>query len=250
MTYFVHNRINSGWQFCCAPLPPGSLVGLSKKNMRKITKEDIDAIRKPRIWDLGNRILYDMCRVYPGHSKDDEIVAKIWLIGRSYAASIERRRNAKHSGDDFYEAVVAPTMRNQPIDLWLGSIKQTDKSGSAKTVAIQKKLMYLFHSITRLEKRSLASKYLHFHKPDAFFIYDSRARQAITKVVPRLNEIPELETDEFDLEYRDFVRRCVWLRDNVQKTLGTALTPREIDKLLLMINDDEIRARTKPSTLQ
>ena len=221
----------------------------SKKNMRQITKEDIDAIRTPWVWDLGNRILYDMCRAHPGHSEDDEIVAKIWLIGRSYAASIERRRNAKHIGDDFYEAVVAPTMRNQPIDLWLGSIQQTDKSGSAKTVVIHKKLMDLFHSITDLEKRSLASKYLHFHKPDAFFIYDSRARQSITKIVPRLNEIPELETDEFDPEYRDFVRRCVWLRDNVQKTLGTGLTPRAIDKLLLMITDDEIRARTKPSIL-
>jgi len=65
--------------------------------MRQITKEDIEAVRTPWVWDLGNRILYDMCQSYPGHSKDDEIVAKIWLIGRSYAASIERRRNAKHT---------------------------------------------------------------------------------------------------------------------------------------------------------
>jgi hypothetical protein len=209
--------------------------------MRRITQKDIDAIRTPWVWDLGNRILYDMCRTHPGHSKDDEIVAKIWLIGRSYAASIERRPNAKHTGDDFYETVVAPKMRNKPIDSWLGSIQQTDKPGSAETVEIHKKLMDLFHSITCMDNRSLASKYLHFHKPDAFFIYDSRARQAITKVVPRLNEIPELETDVFDLEYRDFVRRCVWLRDNVQKALGAELTPREIDKLLLMITDNEMR---------
>ena len=217
--------------------------------MRQVTKEDIDSIRTPWVWDLGNRILYDMCRDHPEHSQEGEIVAKVWLIGRSYSASIERRRNAKHIGDDFYEAVVAPTMRNQPIDLWLGSIQQTDKSGSAKTVAIHKKLTDLFYSITGLEKRSLASKYLHFHKPEDFFIYDSRARQSITKVVPRLKEIPELETDEFDPEYRDFVRRCVWLRDNIQKTLGTELTPREIDKILLMITDSEIRIRTKPSVV-
>lgn len=217
--------------------------------MRQITKEDIDAIRTPSVFDLGKDILYDMCQAHPGHSEDDEIVAKIWLIGRSHAAAIERRRNAKNIGEDFYEAKVAPAMQNKQIDLWLGSIQQTDKSGSAKTVEIHKKLMDLFHSITGLYKRSLASKYLHFHKRDAFFIYDSRARQSITKVVPPLNEIPELETGEYDPEYRDFVRRCVWLRNKVQKTLGTGLTPREIDKLLLMITDDEIRARTKPSTL-
>ena len=29
--------------------------------------------------------------------------------------------------------------------------------------------------ITELDKRSLASKYLHFHVPKCFFIYDSRA---------------------------------------------------------------------------
>lgn len=216
--------------------------------MRQITKDDIEAIREPWVWDLGNRILYDMCRSYPGHTEDDQIIAKIWLIGRSYAAAIERRKNAKHIGDDFYEAVVAPTMRDQPIDLWLASLKNTDKSGSAKTVVIHKRLMDLFQSITDLEKRSLAAKYLHFHKPNMFFIYDSRARQSITKVVPRLNEIPELKADPYDPEYRDFVRRCVWLRDHVQETLGTELTPREIDKLLLMIANDEIRTQAKESS--
>lgn len=217
--------------------------------MRPITKEDIHKVRTRGVWDLGNNILYDMCRSYPGHCKDDEIVAKMWLIGRSYAAAIERCRIEKLPGVDFYETNVAPKMREKPIDEWLESIHQTDKSGSAKTVEIHKKLMGLFHSITEQDNRSLASKYLHFHKPDNFFIYDSRARQSITKVVPRLTEIPELEAGEFDLEYRDFVRRCVWLRDNVQDTLGIAITPREIDKLLLSITDDEIRARTKGSTL-
>lgn len=95
----------------------------------------------------------------------------------------------------------------------------------------------------------MASKYIYFYKPEAFFIYDSRARQSITKVVPQLKEILELETDEFDHEYRDFVRRCVWLRDNILKTLGTELTPREIDKLLLMITDNEIMVRTKPPVI-
>jgi len=209
-------------------------------SVRPITKRDIASIRAYRTWDLGNQVLYDMCRSHPGHKADDEIVAKVWLIGRSYAASIERRRNAKNTGDNFYETVVAPMMRKNPIDSWLGEIIQTNKPGNAKTIAIHKRLMDLFHSITDLEKRSLASKYLHFHKPDAFFIYDSRARRSITKVVPRLNEIPELKADEFDPEYRDFVRRCIWLRDEVRKHLGTTLTPREIDKLLLMITDGEI----------
>lgn len=207
--------------------------------MRQITNADIEAIHAPCIWDLGNQVLYDMCRDHPGHKADDEIVAKVWLIGRSYAASIERCRHAKAGADDFYETVVAPLMLKHPIDSWLGSIEQAGEPGSAQTVTVHKRLIDLFHSITDLEKRSLTSKYLHFHRPDAFFIYDSRARRSITKVVPQLNEIPELDTDEFDLEYRDFVRRCVWLRTHIQETLGKGLTPREIAKLLLMIADDK-----------
>jgi len=210
--------------------------------MIRITKKDIDAIRKPSVFDLGKTILYDMCRAHPEHRKDQEIVAKIWLIGRSHAAAIERRRNTKHSGTVFYKTDVALKMRKKPIDSWLGKIQQTDQSGSAETVEIHKKLMDLFHSITGQDNRSLASKYLHFHKPNAFFIYDSRARQGISKVVPPLNKIPELKTKKCDPEYRDFVRRCVWLRDDVQKNLGTGLTPWEIDKLLLKITD-EIRDR-------
>jgi len=42
------------------------------------------------IWDTANGILYGLCRKYPGHTDDAIIVAKLWLIGRSYAAAIER----------------------------------------------------------------------------------------------------------------------------------------------------------------
>jgi hypothetical protein len=63
-----------------------------KSHMRSITIEDIEAIRTKSVWDLGNDILYEMCEKYPGHDEDNEIIAKIWLIGRSYAAAIERRK--------------------------------------------------------------------------------------------------------------------------------------------------------------
>jgi hypothetical protein len=209
--------------------------------MRQITKKDIASMRRRRVWDLGNRVLYDLCQSHPEHTRDDEIVAKIWLIGRSYAASIERRKNAMGgNGDNFYESVVAPAMRESNIDSWLSSIPMTDECGGAKSIEVHKMLLDLFHSITDLEKRSLASKYLHFHKPKAFFIYDSRARHSITKVVPRLNQISAIAADSFDPEYRDFVRRCVWLRNHIHKTLKETLAPREIDKLLLMIADGEI----------
>ena len=200
-----------------------------------ITSDDIEAVHKPSVWDVGNQILYDMCTRYPGHTRSDEIIAKIWLIGRTYAASIERRKNADLNNDDFYELTVAPEMKMEPIDSWLAAIKSDDRPGSSLSVTIHKRMMGLFYSFTELEKRSLASKYLHFHRPNAFFIYDSRVKQSITKVAPRLNAIPEIETDEFDLEYKNFVRRCNWLKNYVLETFDVSLSPREIDKLLLKI---------------
>ena len=39
-----------------------------------------------------------MCACYPTHKVIDQIRAKIWLIVRSYAAAIERRRKAERIG--------------------------------------------------------------------------------------------------------------------------------------------------------
>lgn len=49
-----------------------------------------------------------MCKENPLHTQADVVVGKIWLIGRSYAATIERRKNTVESGDDFYYNKVAP----------------------------------------------------------------------------------------------------------------------------------------------
>ena len=42
-------------------------------------------------WRIGNQVLYDLCSRYPMHKHPAEIVAKVWLIGRSYSASVERK---------------------------------------------------------------------------------------------------------------------------------------------------------------
>jgi hypothetical protein len=215
--------------------------------MREITKADIARAREPRVWDLGNQFLYRLCKKHPFHKTDEEIVAKVWLIGRSYSASIERGRKPKQIGDDFYKATVAPGLRKSSLDRWLASLSTVKTPGSAETIVAHKRLMDCFREMTGLEKRSLASKYLHFHRPHIFFLYDSRARKAITRVVPPLSEVPDIQARLFDKEYKDFVRRCIWLRKRVKKTHRTRLTPREIDIILLNIADDESRTRKKES---
>jgi len=48
-------------------------------------------------YDVGKDALYEMCRKHPRHNREDEVISKIWLIGRSHSAAIERRRgDLKH----------------------------------------------------------------------------------------------------------------------------------------------------------
>lgn len=190
-------------------------------------------------WEFGNSILYQMCEDNPLHNDADVVIGKIWLIGRSYAAAIERRKNADdYQGDDFYYDAVAPKMLKigKELDSRIESLK--NNSGIIadcvpEILSTHKYLMDAFMDLTGLEKRSLASKYLHFHCPEKFFIYDSRARAAIGKIVKRPNKKILLGNDDHDAEYGDFVCRMLELQEYLDEKLGTYEKPRAIDSFLL-----------------
>lgn len=206
-----------------------------------ITSSDVDYALGPSPWDLANQVLYSLCRDHPKHDCGDAIIAKVWLIGRSYAAAIERRKNAKGSSDNFYEKMVVKEMKKPAVDQWLSSLpdRMNDPWRElGQVVVVHKRLMDLFTKITDLEKRSLASKYLHFHRPDLFFIYDSRAKGAIGKATPSIRTIARIQAKQADPEYLTFVRRCQWIRDDVAQRFNTLLTPRQLDKILLRITNN------------
>jgi len=205
----------------------------------QITETIIDDALNNTAWDLGNKVLYDLCQQYPAHKKEDEIIAKVLLIGRTYAAAIERRKlTDDNRSDNFYEDIVAKRIKASPIDEWLKTIPDKMKDplvDLSKAAKVHKQVTDLFYKMTGLEKRSLASKYLHFHKPEIFFIYDSRAKTALAKVTPNIRYIPDIVVDKADVddEYLTLVRRCLWLRDEIRKQFGKTLSPRELDKVLL-----------------
>lgn len=216
--------------------------------MIEITEDDIDYALGPNPWDLGNQVLYTLCQTHPKHDSDDAIIAKIWLIGRSYAAAIERRKNVGENSDNFYEITVADKIKKSKLDDCLDSlpIQIVDPwRDLGSVISIHKHLMDLFHDLTGLDKRALASKYLHFHRPDLFFIYDSRAKEAIKKVTPRLTEIKDINAKDMDSEYHKFCRRSQYLLDSIREKYHKNLTPRQIDKILLRISDRIKRERRK-----
>lgn len=201
----------------------------------KITRADIRRAMRRHVWILGNQVLYDLCRTFPQHTSDDVILAKILIIGRVYAVAIERRRIVKIRGDDFYTKTVAPHVRKSGIDTWLAALPSQpalDEEATARVLETHGKVTALFSEISDLNKRSLASKYLHFHRPDLFFIYDTRAMSAIRAVTPTLGQPSETGQDQ---AYASFFRRCVWLTQAMREKFDTDLTPRQLDDLLISL---------------
>lgn len=186
----------------------------------------------------GNNVLYDLCKRYPGHRHIDEIVAKIWLIGRSYAASIERRQNKKESSDRFY-VTVAKRLINSEIDKYIDTIPNEDKLNKINLFSICKAHRYLseiFYELTMKYKASLASKYLHFHKP-IVPIYDSRANKSIGQIMAGVTvckKYQELFTKPYERkEYNKFAIKMLYLQDFLLEKTRRVYTVREIDKYLL-----------------
>lgn len=198
---------------------------------------NIDAVNKAKQkspWDLGNKVRYELCERYPYHKAVDEILAKIWLIGGSYSVSIEKRKKALNKGDDFYTKIIVLTLKRSKIDLALEDLSNyrfpnIDNIGSILNA--HKYLLNLFKDMSGMAKRSLASKYLHFHKPNLFFIYDSKAMEAIRDYTEPVRLV--LEESNIDDEYAKFCLRCINLRDEIKEEFEIHLTPRELDKFLL-----------------
>jgi hypothetical protein len=205
------------------------------------THKQVDIAKQKKVWDLGNDILYNLCKSNFKHDRDEQILTKVLFIGRIYAAAVERRRNKKERiNDNFYIEIIAPTFRKSKLDQYLKKLKHIKKQSVNNIEAILQThfyLTYILKEITDLNKRSFCSKYLHFHLPELFFIYDSRTVTALkqfTNQVPiDIKHIGQLET--VDKKYAMFYCKCFDLKQRIEKHYNTTLTNRQFDNLLLEI---------------
>ena len=130
------------------------------------------AVREPSVWELGNDALYQLCDRHPTHQRDQEIVAKVWLIGRSYAASIERGKSSDLDAEEFYSSVVAPVVRASSLDEDLRGIDATRHcltiTDAAHALSVHDNLTKTFRDASGKANRSLASKYCIFIDRSSF----------------------------------------------------------------------------------
>jgi hypothetical protein len=203
-----------------------------------LDKKTIASCKDRGPWTLGNEILYKMCADNFTHDSDEEIIAKVWLIGRSYAAAVERRKNKNpdEESDNFYTKTVVDTFRTSHLDQSLTEIKTYsvfDTKTLQKTIETHHYLTNLLNKITDLNKRSFSAKYLHFHIPNFFFIYDSRAAKGINSFKIKIPRDLISYSIKGDIVYADFVMKCFVLMEKIRDEYNIQLTPRQLDNLLL-----------------
>ncbi len=202
-----------------------------------IHKKEIAKALKENNWSFFNNLIYKMCSKHFEHKNVDVVMAKVCIIGRTYSASIERRKTktTKITSDDFYEKVVAPAIIDSDIDKWLSRLKRYKEISEKSLTGILEvhlKVMKLFRRISEMNNRSLASKYLHFHLPDLFYIYDSRAVKGLGLTLPGFRVKDKL--DGYDEKYSMFCQKLFYLQEKIGERFSKKLTTRQLDRLLLL----------------
>ncbi|MBY0613392.1 MAG: hypothetical protein K2P80_14530 [Beijerinckiaceae bacterium] len=182
-----------------------------------------------------NRILYAMCRDNPAHGDAYVTAGKITAIGRIYAAAPERGAGSGRETGLLADAIAARLV-NSPLDEGLQAIAISDgfsESNRAQVVAAHQLLVDEIAIATfgwsksfdnegwlPRTQGSFASKYLHFHRPNAFPIMDSYAKAGLVCV--GLNG----PFDTYELFCAGFAR-------HVEKRVA-GWTPRSIDTALVI----------------
>lgn len=209
-----------------------------------ISRADIDRAtdeaRDP--WAVSDGVLYSLCKKHQDHQDTRASTAKMLLIGRTYAASAERGRSAGNSaslsGDAFYTKALPRALKRSRLDALMDLVRSeryATEENVVASLAVHSELMKVLRELTGVEKRSLASKYLHFHVPQLFFLFDSRADATLSRISPIRKRSSSLRALGGDLAYTRFVSCALALRGQLEARFGVRLSPRYLDRILLTL---------------
>lgn len=172
--------------------------------------------------DPRSRALYDLCFLHRGHYKDEIIADKLRLIARLYQDPLQSPEYAAHR------------LACSPVDRWFGSLATAEELEASLLLEAHKRVMGLFadqgEHLGECAARSLASKYLHFHFPELFYVYDSEVERLAREIVG--GDCGFLSLAEFDPAYGRFHACCRKLVERLTPEVGRRLSPRELDRVL------------------
>ncbi len=154
------------------------------------SKSDLDDYKKSqterlRVYSKTDDVLYGMCKRWPNHKDLGIVQAKVRIIGRVYAAGLERQ-GKKDKLRGIYETIAGILHKKRPwIDLeikGLNKFKTLAKPSYGRILSLHGNMVKILRDETRtkLNFRSFVSKYLHFHAP-IVPLFDSRASSTINR---------------------------------------------------------------------
>jgi hypothetical protein len=185
-------------------------------------------------WSVGDDVLYDLCERFLDHSDVKVVVAKLWMIGRAYSAAIERLGKPEDLTTSDLYARVAESMISSDVDRHIQKLRglgPLSEGNAQEVIASHKYLADTLRANTGKYPRSLASKYLHFHAPEAVPIFDSYTQKTICESLPRWCDQSGLSRLD-DKDYSSFVARVINVLDRIEREHGTRLTVKQLDRLL------------------
>lgn len=207
---------------------------MASKNITEVlSAEIIKQAKGVQAGDVLNKVLYRLAKQYPGHRDGEQIYAKVVIIGKTYSAALERNKTHDRKKSSLYWDHVIPSMQKKGIDAQLDSVRHYQRiteENLPEMLRVHKKLMDAVGEATGQADRSFASKYLHFHLPKLFFLYDTYAQQAVNTLVGYQRKYTVPNTDE---EYAAYSWKCMLLRDAIKAQFKTTLSPRQLDNLLM-----------------
>lgn len=225
--------------------------------------------------DIGNKTLYELCEKYPLYDKpsEDALSGQIWLIGRSYAASPERRHykwtektkednNPGQGGnglDTFFKSLAQELLKKgsgfeKIIDFIKDNReKQYDFKYSKNDIELLLHVGKIVNSfndvlkkaIKRVDKHpdaeinnfiSFSSKYMHFQLKNIVFIKDSISASHLSRMGIKADndELKSAIKDEsWSSEYHKHIIKEYVFGCMAQEQNIPYITPRNIDTYVL-----------------
>lgn len=194
-------------------------------------------------FDVLNSMLYEAVSAQPSNSDKAQIIGKLMLIGRTYSASVERRKTRGHIKDErqALEVIIeaAEAIAESKCAAMLASIGMDDRltiDRLPEVVAIHLELCRALAKANNRENSSLASKYLHFHRPEFFPIVDSYVREGWSWVMEELGQTYKgWRVFGKVNRYGDWCCRVLDLRKLIENGHEGAVSLRQVDNYLLSI---------------
>lgn len=189
----------------------------------ELNREFVTDTLAQSILDPRTRALYELCFLHRHHFQDEIVADKLRMIVRLCAEH-------GFSVSGFSPEFAAHRLGRSGVDRWFAGLATAEQIDMALVFEMHQRVMDVFADLPVEQSRSLASKYLHFHFPELFFIYDQRVAAAAVDMGD--GECGYLARAEHDPEYGRFFACCRKLSDKLSALTGRRLNPRELDRVL------------------